>query len=245
MFRRTLGRLCAAGSSTGAGSAGGGSSDGHTHGDSHDPNVQYDYMTLALACSIFNYNLSDRFEKKELKKRFNKLALIHHPDRGGNDKNFHNILEAYKLLSAHRHDKGGEKGRYNFRHPRPRSAKEERGAPTAENPMGEETNDHKTFDKFDVLSFFVLFSLISAYYMYHALFFQGQLNRTRMRLTEDQMEDPGKLLTRPHDWHPWGATQDEKDQVAKLAVIQGSITAEEARLKAELKGSLPKSPFVH
>ena len=240
MFRRSLGRLCAAG-----GSSGGYQSSDHTRTDNHNPDVQYDYMTLALACSIFNYNLSDRFEKKELKKRFNKLALVHHPDRGGNEKNFQNILEAYKLLSAHRHDKGGETGRYNFRHPKPRNAKEERGAPDAENPMGEETNDHKTFDKFDVIGFFFLFGGISAYYMYHAIFFQNELQRTRMRLTEDQMEDAGRLLTREHDWHPWGATQEEKDQVAKIAVIQGSISAEDARLKADLKGSLPKSPFVH
>lgn len=38
-------------------------------------------------------------DKKEIKKAYHKLCLIHHPDRGGNEQEFLKIKEAYEVLT--------------------------------------------------------------------------------------------------------------------------------------------------
>eukprot|EP00758_Cryptobia_borreli_P002184 Tbor_TRINITY_DN2842_c0_g1::TRINITY_DN2842_c0_g1_i1::g.23153::m.23153 len=210
--------------------------------ESHDPNKQYDYMTLQLACTLFGYKLSDRFEKKDLKARFNKLALKYHPDHGGTEKEFQTLIEAHKLLQSHRHDKGGN--RFNFHRAKPKNVKEETSRPTKEKPFGEVTDDNKTYDSYDIAIFIVVFTGIVMYYIRHARYIQNELQTKRARLTEDDMDDETKLMSKEHDWHPWRATQNEKDEMAKIAVIQGSISEEVAREKAALRGELPKSPFT-
>jgi curved DNA-binding protein CbpA len=37
--------------------------------------------------------------KEEVKKKFRKLSMQHHPDRGGDPKTFNKILEAYRFIS--------------------------------------------------------------------------------------------------------------------------------------------------
>lgn len=50
--------------------------------------------------------------KDEIKKAFYKLAHIHHPDKGGDEKEFKKINEAYQYLMKHhqvvqQHNNGG------------------------------------------------------------------------------------------------------------------------------------------
>jgi len=43
--------------------------------------------------------LSVRCTKDEIKKSFKRLAMIHHPDKGGNEEKFKKISQAYETLS--------------------------------------------------------------------------------------------------------------------------------------------------
>lgn len=213
--------------------------------ESEDPNKMHDYMTLQNACSLFGYQLSDRIEKGELKKRFNKLAIKHHPDHGGSEEGFRKLLEAHKLLQQSRHDKGGKEGRFKFhksRHP----GENHKGTtkPTKDDPFGQETDDHKKFDGFDVTIFFCVMAVVVVYYVYRMLDLNNHLQRSRGRLTEEEMADGAKLMQKPRDWHPWKASQHERDQVDQLAVIQGSVSEEEAARKQKIKGELAPSPFT-
>jgi DnaJ-class molecular chaperone len=50
--------------------------------------------------SLYNIlGLEKEASKEEIKKAYRKLALIHHPDRGGNEEEFKNITKAYEILS--------------------------------------------------------------------------------------------------------------------------------------------------
>jgi DnaJ family protein A protein 2 len=50
--------------------------------------------------SLYNIlGVEKEASKEEIKKAYRKLALIHHPDRGGNEEEFKNITKAYEILS--------------------------------------------------------------------------------------------------------------------------------------------------
>jgi len=50
--------------------------------------------------SLYNIlGLEKEASKEEIKKAYRKLALVHHPDRGGNEEEFKKITKAYEILS--------------------------------------------------------------------------------------------------------------------------------------------------
>ncbi len=55
--------------------------------------------SYADACKVLG--VSDDVEKDTIKKAYHKLALKHHPDKGGNAETFREVSEAYKLLMEH------------------------------------------------------------------------------------------------------------------------------------------------
>ena len=57
-----------------------------------------DIMTDTLACTILNIEKKHTFEMR--KKAYFKMALRHHPDKpGGNKEKFQNVKEAYDFLN--------------------------------------------------------------------------------------------------------------------------------------------------
>jgi DnaJ family protein A protein 2 len=56
-------------------------------------------------------NVDKKANREDIKKAYRNLALIHHPDRGGNPDKFKRINEAYKILenekSRKEYDKTG------------------------------------------------------------------------------------------------------------------------------------------
>ena len=239
MMRRAARLLCAAG----AGAGGGEHNQKWYQAEGENPNVSHDYMTLQNACGLFGYQLSDKIEKKELKKRFNKLAMQHHPDHGGTEDSFRRLVEAHKLLQEARHDKGGAEGRFKFHKARsPAQTHRSTSAPSSDNPFGEEDGQDKKFDMTDVFVFFAVMFVAIFLYTGRMFSFNDHLQRSRGRLTEEEMADATKLMKKK-DWHPWGASQDERDQMDKLAVIQGSVRQEVIDEKIRARGELPNSPF--
>lgn len=61
---------------------------------------QIDFLTSLFekAFLVFGFSLSDRPNLKDIKKRYRKLAIIHHPDKGGNKEKMKEIISAYELF---------------------------------------------------------------------------------------------------------------------------------------------------
>ena len=55
--------------------------------------------SYADACKVLG--ISDDAEKETIKKAYHKLALKHHPDKGGDTEAFRKVSEAYRLLMDH------------------------------------------------------------------------------------------------------------------------------------------------
>jgi len=55
-------------------------------------------MTRTEAKQILN--LEQHFTRDQLKSAYRKLALLHHPDKGGDTKEFIKIKDAYELLAG-------------------------------------------------------------------------------------------------------------------------------------------------
>jgi len=55
-------------------------------------------ISLSEALALFDLKANDIISKKEVNKRYRKLALKHHPDKGGDAKLFIKIAEAYQAI---------------------------------------------------------------------------------------------------------------------------------------------------
>ncbi len=61
---------------------------------------QIDFLTsfFEKAFLVFGFSLNDRPTLKDVKKRYRELAIIHHPDKGGNEDKMKEIISAYELF---------------------------------------------------------------------------------------------------------------------------------------------------
>lgn len=222
MFRRTFRRLCEQDAVSG--------DKGH--------------MTYAQACAIFGFQLNERLEKKEIKKRFQKLVLKFHPDHGGTSEQFQLLKEAQKIMETHRHDKGAEHAdgtRFKFHKVTYDDATNTIHRQTADNI------ENRSFGMMDFAFFVGIFGFMTSAYWYHAWKTQEHLTRSRWRMTEDKMK-PVNPETE-NAWHPWKADQDIRDQTYEIGVIQGSIKRELLQRRQEEVPHVPhplvpRSPWV-
>lgn len=191
------------------------------------------HMTLQQACTIFGFQLNEEWNKKQVKKRFQKLALQFHPDHGGSSEQFQALREAQHILLTHRHDKHtdhgtpGEKPEVNFRR---------MNYDNLTNTIHRQTADREEYRSFsaqDFAVFVVFFSLFVVYYLYGAFRTQRQILRSRWSYTE---EDIAAAKDVPHDtsnWHPWRADSATRDRMDHIGVLQGSMRQEVLDRKRE------------
>lgn len=190
------------------------------------------FMTYAHACAIFGFQMNDRIEKKEVKKRFNKLVLKFHPDHGGTAEQFQLLREAQKIMETHRHDKGmdstAKKGDIHFHKMSHDDMTNTIHRETAANP------ENRTFGALDMSVFLVIIGCMTAAYMYQSWQTQKHLARSKWRMTEDKVEGMETVKKGTHAWHPWGASQDAREQSYVLGVLQGSVKEEILRERNEV-----------
>ncbi|ORC93818.1 chaperone protein DNAJ [Trypanosoma theileri] len=181
------------------------------------------YMTYQQACSIFGFQMNDRLEAKEIKKRFNKLVLQYHPDHGGTSEQFQLLREAHKLLLTHRHDKGenahtkGTEVKFRRMH-----------YDEMTNTIHRQTADNKEYRSFgmrDFVFFFFFVAFIFFFYFYRAWRTQMQILRSRWSYTEDRLTTEGSRND-VGAWHPWRSDQATRDVMDDIGVLQGSIRQE-------------------
>lgn len=194
------------------------------------------YMTYQQACSIFGFEMSDRLEVTEIKKRFNKLVMRYHPDHGGTSEQFQLLREAHKLLLAHRHDKG-ESNRaggtdVNFRRMNYDNMTNTIHRETAGNP------EYRSFSLQDFAFFLALVIFVVSFYAYRAFHTQLQILRSRWSYTESMLHDEGGHKD-VRGWHPWRTDRMTRDVMDEIGHLQQSISREMLEEKRAL------SPLVH
>ncbi|KAG5468053.1 hypothetical protein LSCM4_01141 [Leishmania orientalis] len=199
--------------------------EGHVAGDKG-------HMTLQQACTIFGYQLDEEWTKKDIKKRFQKLALRFHPDNGGTDEQFLALKEAQNLLMTHRHDRGADRaakgangegvvGGINFRRMNYDNLTNTIHRQTADMP------ENRSFGAQDFALFVAFITAVGLYYFYKTYTTQMRVLRTRWSYTEDAIraDYKGKCPSEG-SWHPWVADVEARDCMDDIAILQGSVRRE-------------------
>ncbi|AYU82758.1 conserved hypothetical protein [Leishmania infantum JPCM5] len=196
--------------------------EGHVSGDKG-------HMTLQQACTIFGYQLDEEWTKKDIKKRFQKLALRFHPDKGGTDEQFLALKEAQHLLLTHRHDRGadwaakgakgeGGHGGINFRRMNYDNLTNTIHRQTADNP------ECRSFGLQDFAVFLVFITAVGMYYVYKTYTTHMQVLRSRWSYSEDAIRADYKGKAPSEGlWHPWIADVETRDRMDDIAILQGSV----------------------
>ncbi|KAG5468459.1 hypothetical protein LSCM1_02439 [Leishmania martiniquensis] len=208
--------------------------EGHISGDKG-------HMTLQQACTIFGYQLDEEWTKKDIKKRFQKLALRFHPDNGGTDEQFLALKEAQHLLLTHRHDRGADRvtkgamskggaGDIHFRRMNYDNLTNTIHRQTADMP------ENRSFGPRDFAFFLVFITAALLYYSYRTYTTHMQVLRSRWSYSEDaiRVDYSGKAPSSGL-WHPWVADVEVRDRMDDIALLQGSVRRElidEKRKKA-------------
>ncbi|KAG8349106.1 hypothetical protein ERJ75_000713300 [Trypanosoma vivax] len=181
------------------------------------------YMTYQQACSIFGFQMSDRLEMVEIKKRFNTLVMRFHPDHGGTSEQFQLLREAHKLLLAHRHDKGaamkGTDAGVNFRRMSYDEMTNSIHRQTAEN------SEYRSFSIRDIF-FFATFSVfLVSLYLYRTFQTQMRILCSRWSYTEEQLSSE-TVQQNVSSWHPWRSDRNTRDVMDEVALLQRSMSLE-------------------
>lgn len=198
--------------------------EGHISGDKG-------HMTLQQACTIFGYQLDEEWTKKDIKKRFQKLALRFHPDNGGTGEQFQALKEAQNLLLTHRHDRGADRvpkgaagaadSGVNFRRMNYDNLTNTIHRQTADNP------EYRSFGLQDFAVFFVLITAVGFYYFYKTYTTQMRVLRSRWSSSEESIRGDYKGKSPSETaWHPWMADGETRDRMDDIAVLQGSVRRE-------------------
>ena len=88
---------------------------GHTTGEWVDPKAPSDGVRIQDAFALFGFRMDEVIDHKDLKKRYTKLMLKHHPDQGGTAQMFRMVQQSYKLLKRHEKDPETKKPRFEFK----------------------------------------------------------------------------------------------------------------------------------
>ena len=78
-------------------------SDNHQQSSNSSSSSSYTRVTSwDQAAQAFNVSKNElmRMSKDQIKKMYRKLAMVHHPDKGGNAEDFNNLNEAYEFAYA-------------------------------------------------------------------------------------------------------------------------------------------------
>ncbi|KEG15442.1 chaperone protein DNAJ [Trypanosoma grayi] len=181
------------------------------------------FMTYQQACSIFGFQMSDKLEASEIKKRFNKLVLKYHPDHGGTSEQFQLLREAHKILLTHRHDKGDDTrkkgGEVNFRRMNYDDMTNTIHRQSVDKP------EYRSFDMRDFAFFFAFVAFVLCFYLYRAWRTQMHVLRSRWSYTEDRLV-AGTAHDEPKAWHPWRSDMGTRDVMDEIGVLQGSVKRE-------------------
>lgn len=176
-------------------------------------------MKLTEAYAIFGYTMSDTVERANLKERFKALAKRHHPDLGGNPKDFMRLQEAHKMLQHHSHEPragpGKKKREATFTK---KSVSEVRGDVSHENR--EETTQVDLWD-YAILGIVLPLGIYWYYSSTDRVMKKISDNRSRMSPEEMRPINPDAFTRPKHSWHAWQASNAQRDMVRE---------AEEGRL---------------
>ncbi|EPY27782.1 chaperone protein DNAJ [Strigomonas culicis] len=180
-------------------------------------------MTLQQACTIFGFQLDEDWNKKEVKKRFKKLALKFHPDHGGTTEQFLMLKEAENIMMTHRHDRGKDrakqKGDVNFKR---------MNYDDLTGTIHRQTADRKEYRSFGIMDFAVFLVVVSSflgYYVYNAYQTQKRIVAGRWSYTTDQLKEYKGNKDRT-SWHPWKTDNDTRDTMDTIGVLQGNVRRE-------------------
>lgn len=182
-------------------------------------------MTYAQACAIFGFSMNDRLEKKEIRKRFNKLVLKYHPDHGGTSEQFQMLREAQKIVETHRHDKHEDRQQQGTAGPNFKKVNVEDVNNTIHR-QNADREEYRTLSSTDLIVFLAMMGFMTSTYLVYAWRSQERLTRSRWRMTEDKVQGQKSTERAASVWHPWKASQEERDQMYTIGVIQGSVKRE-------------------
>jgi hypothetical protein len=169
-------------------------------------------MPLRDAYQIFGYNLSDRIEQKEVKKRFQKLAKVMHPDRGGKPEEFLKLVEAHKIMQSHRHDVGETKGAGGRAKVRNVFHKASRSA-ALNNVDRDNRIEAQSVDVSDAFAVLIVFPIMCACYYWYQRDTVTRLSDARSRMSEAEMRPQKAQENERHEWHPWRAGSETRKEV--------------------------------